>query len=111
MPLLFLPFLRLTAELYRGDDATHQPTLLVSQACLTERVLFIMGIITNNAHSLALGFTFPFVCAAVVFVRFYMRRRRGNALLADDWLCLPAYACLLGLCITIIYCMRLHRLL
>lgn len=56
----------------------------------------------NGKSVIAIGVLFPALGAAAVTARFYVRRNRKISLGVDDWLCLPALACVTGCAITLI---------
>lgn len=48
-------------------------------------------VLSSRGDCIAIGLAFPIVSAALVGLRFFMRKQRGLLFQLDDWLNLPAW--------------------
>ncbi|MCJ1329331.1 hypothetical protein MMC10_006010 [Thelotrema lepadinum] len=61
-----------------------------------------MSSIGTDKSSLAIGFCFPVLGAVFVGLRFYTRWHLKQPREIDDWLCIPAWLCVTGCCVSLL---------
>lgn len=57
-----------------------------------------------GAHVIATSILFIVLCTVFLFLRFFAHRVARSAIFLDDWLVLPAYVLMMGLCVDLILC-------